>query len=98
MRNGAYPISQQILVDFVAPPIVAGVFWLMARGWAGSIQLGKVTERSKQRQGLEFWAVLGLGYLLMFGVTIYGCLTQCCTSNQSVALNGEVSHPFRGER
>jgi hypothetical protein len=44
----------------------------MARGWAGFVQLGKVSERTKKRQHWEFWIVLVDSYLIMFGVTLYG--------------------------
>jgi hypothetical protein len=75
MRPGAYPISQQILLDLVAPPIIAGAWWLMSGGLAGIIQGGSRSAETKSRQAQEFWALLILFYLIMFGITIYAWLT-----------------------
>jgi hypothetical protein len=71
MRPGAYPLSEQVLVDLIAPSI----FGFRARGRARFVQSGTVSEETKGRQWLEFKVVLILGYVLMFGVTIYGLLT-----------------------
>jgi len=76
MRVGALPISQQLLLDLIVPPAGAGVWWLMARGWAQAVQGGSASEETKARQRVEFWAVLGLAYLVMFGFTLYGWLTR----------------------
>ncbi len=67
----ALPIAQQILLDIVAPPIGAGLWWLMSRGWAHSIQGVDVSEMTKSRQSKGFWIVLGVSYLIMFSVTAY---------------------------
>jgi hypothetical protein len=75
MRPGALPISQIILLDLIAPPIAALLWQIMSRGWAGVIQLGNVSQETKRRQNLGFWIVLVLGYVVMFGITIYACLT-----------------------
>jgi hypothetical protein len=75
MRHGAYPLSEQVFIDLIAPPILASIFWLRARGWARFVQSGTVSEETKGRQWLEFKVVLILGYFLMFGFTIYGLMT-----------------------
>ena len=75
MILGTYQISKQILVDLSAPPVIAGVFWLMARGWAASIGPGGITTLTKQKLKLEFRIVLVLLYLLVFGETFYSLLT-----------------------
>jgi hypothetical protein len=75
MRPGALPIPQLILLDLVAPPIIAGIWWVMSRGWAGAVQGGSTSENTKQRQAKEFWVVLTLLYLMAFGVTMYAWLT-----------------------
>ncbi len=54
MRTSPYPISEQVLVDLIAPPVLASIFWLRARGWARFVQSGNVSEESKERQWLEF--------------------------------------------
>jgi hypothetical protein len=75
MRPGALPISQQFLLDLIAPPVLAIVWRFKAIGWARAVQGSKFSARTRDRQWMEFWAVLILGYLVMFGVTIYGWLT-----------------------
>ncbi len=75
MRPGALPVPQLILLDLVAPPVIAGIWWMMSRGWAGAIQGGSTSAKTKARQAKEFWAVLILIYLMAFGVTIYAWLT-----------------------
>jgi hypothetical protein len=75
MRPGASPLGDQILTDLLFPPIGACVWWVMARGWAKAIQGENVSEGTKKRQKWGFWMAMGLIYLLMFGVTIYGLLT-----------------------
>ena len=75
MRPGALPLSQLIMLDLFLPPVVSGIWWVMSRGWAASIQGGTTSERTKQRQSTEFWAVLIMTYLLAFGFTVYAWLT-----------------------
>lgn len=72
MRAGALPLSEQILLDVFVPPVGAVVWWLMSRGLAAGIQGGKASSTTKTRQKWEFWIILALAYLLMFGITIYG--------------------------
>ncbi len=74
MRPGALPISQMILLDLIAPPIGAIIWRLMAGGWAGVAQGDEVSEETRGRQWAEFWAILGVGYFIMFGISIYGWL------------------------
>ena len=72
MRSGALPLYQQIVLDLLVPPIGSAIWAFVVRGWAGVVQGGTVTERTKQRQKIEFWVILVAAYLLMFGITIYG--------------------------
>jgi len=67
----ALPISQQILLDTLAPPILTGLWWLFSRGWANVVQGGDVSEMTKSRQGKGVWIVLTALYLIMFGATAY---------------------------
>lgn len=64
-------ITQQVLLDVVAPPVGASLWWLMSRGWAGAVQGSNVSETTRKRQRRLFWVVLGMLYLLMFGTTLY---------------------------
>jgi hypothetical protein len=75
MRPGALPTSQLILLDILAPPIIAGAWWLMSGGLAGVIQGGSRSSETKARQTREFWILLILIYLMAIGVTIYAWLT-----------------------
>jgi len=65
------PIGEQILLDAIAPPIIAGIWWMMSRGWAATVQMGTVTDRTRSRQKGRFWVLLVILYVLMFGTTIY---------------------------
>jgi hypothetical protein len=55
----------------VAPPIGAALWWLSSRGWAGAIQGGAVSEKTRVRQRYGFWVVLGVIYVIMFATTAY---------------------------
>jgi hypothetical protein len=74
-RQGALPIYQQLLLDLIAPPVVAGLWWALSRGWALTVQGDSISEKTRVRQARLFWIVLILFYLVMFCTTIYGCLT-----------------------
>jgi hypothetical protein len=67
----ALPISQQILLDIFAPPVLTGFWWLSSRGWARTIQGEEISEATKSRQKKGFWIVLGMLYLIMFSATAY---------------------------
>jgi len=58
MRPGAAPLGEQLAILIVGPPVMAGLFWLMSRGWAFSVQGGKTSEKTKGRQKIEFWMIL----------------------------------------
>jgi hypothetical protein len=75
LRPGALPISEQILLDLFFPPVGACIWWLMARGWAVTVQGGPPSETTKKLQRWLFWALLASAYLLMFGITVYRWLT-----------------------
>jgi hypothetical protein len=75
MRPGSLPLGQIIALDILVPPIGTCLWWLMARGWAASVQGGNVSETTKKREKWGFWLVLSAAYLLMFGITIYAYLT-----------------------
>jgi hypothetical protein len=75
MRPGSLPIGQMIALDIVGPPIGTCIWWLIARGWAGAVQGQSVSRTTRKRQKWEFWVILVVAYLLMFGITLYGYLT-----------------------
>lgn len=75
MRPGALPISDQILLDIIIPPAGAVAWWIAARGWAMCVQENGIPQETRTRQKWGFWALLGIVYLLSFGITIYGWLT-----------------------
>jgi len=63
------------LLDLIAPAVIATVWRFKAGGWARPSSGGKVSEETRARQRMEFWAVLILLYLMAFGVTVYAWLT-----------------------
>lgn len=75
MRPSAAPLGEQLAILILGPPIMAGLMWLMSRGWASSIQGGTVSNRTRRRQKIEFWAVLIAMYLIGFGMALYAWLT-----------------------
>lgn len=75
MRPGAAPLGEQLAILIVGPPVMAGLFWLMSRGWAFSVQGGKASERTKGRQKIEFWMILVAMYVIGFGMALYAWLT-----------------------
>jgi hypothetical protein len=64
-------LLQQYLLDFVAPPVVAFLWWLFSRGTATVLQGGTVSERTKGWLNKGFVVVLIGSYLIMFGITTY---------------------------
>ena len=69
--HAGLPFLQQLILDAIAPPVLA-VIWLgLSRGWAGVVQRGNLSEMTKDRQRVEFWIVLSVLYLMMFGITLY---------------------------
>jgi hypothetical protein len=65
------PLTQQYLLDLFAPPIVACIWWLFSHGTATVFQGGRVSERTKGWFSKGFFVVLGLAYVVMFGLTTY---------------------------
>lgn len=74
-RPGALPIAQQIIVLVVGPPVMAGMWWALSRGWAGLVQGGDVSGITKKRQKWEFWIILAAMYVLGFGLALYAYVT-----------------------
>jgi hypothetical protein len=75
IRPGAAPVPEQLAILILVPPIMAALVWIMSRGWAATVQGGVVSERTKRRQKIEFWALLIAMYLIGFGMFVYASLT-----------------------
>jgi hypothetical protein len=74
MDSSPHPLWQQIVVLVLVPPVMAGLTWLMMRGWAMGVQGGTVTERTKKRQKIEFWGMLVAFYLIVWGGAVWSWL------------------------
>jgi hypothetical protein len=59
-------------MDLFVPPTGAAVWWLTSRNLARTLQRSKISATTRTRQQREFWIILTLAYLLMFGITMYG--------------------------
>lgn len=75
MRQGALPTTELILLDLVAPPVIAGLWWIMSRSWGGIVQGGSTSKETRIRQFQGFWALLIFLYLMAVGTTLYAWLT-----------------------
>jgi len=74
MRANAAPLWEQILILAVGPPIMTIFWWLAARAWAGAVQGGTVSDRTKRRQKVEFYVILILMYAVGGGMALYAWL------------------------
>lgn len=74
-RPGAAPLWEQVAIGILGPPIMAILFRYMARGWAMTVQRGSVSQKTQERQKFEFWAMLIIMYLVVWGTFIYAWLT-----------------------
>jgi hypothetical protein len=72
MMHTASPLWQRILFFLFAPPIMAILIRLMSRGWAMTVQGGKISETTEKRQRLEFWIVLCFMYVMLLCIFLYG--------------------------
>lgn len=71
IHEGALPIGQQIALDFIVPPIVTGIWWLLSNGW--SAILGTTNSQAvKSWRRPAILIVLIVCYVVAFGVTAYG--------------------------
>jgi hypothetical protein len=67
----AAPLWEQVLIVVLSPPLSAGAWWLLSRGWGQSVQGGSVSQRTRTRQTWGFWIVLALGYLVTISMAVY---------------------------
>jgi hypothetical protein len=67
----AMPLIEQFLLDLIAPPVLATLWWLLSRAWGTAVQGGQVSESTKIRQKRGFLVMLTLLYLIGFGTTTY---------------------------
>jgi len=63
-----------LITLLLGPPIMACLWWLASRGFGAAVQGGTVSQKTKRRQKIEFWVLLGALYLLGFGIFIYSIL------------------------
>jgi hypothetical protein len=76
----ALPLYQQLLLDLIAPPIVAGLWWAFSRAWAIAVQGQPISVKTRTRQARLFWIALIIFYLTMISVTAFANLTARETS------------------
>jgi len=64
------PLWQQVLFYILVPPIMACLWYLLSRGWAGMLGTAK---RPRVRGWLTggFWILLGAMYVLVAAILIY---------------------------
>jgi hypothetical protein len=74
MHSTAAPLGTQLGILFIAPPVMASLWWLASRNFGNLIQGGSVSERTKKRQTTEFWVLLAAMYALVFGIKIYAVI------------------------
>jgi len=75
IRPGALPLSTQIVLDLIAPPIGAALWWVLSRSWSTLVHGGSVPPKTIRRQKIEFWILLGVAYALMIFITAYAYMT-----------------------
>lgn len=78
MRN-ASPLSEQLLIIAVGPPVMAALIAILNRGWAravaGVLGIG-VSETTKREQVWEFWLSLWAMYVIGIGMFVYAHLRR----------------------
>ena len=61
---------QSVMFLILFPPIGAILWKLLSRGWATTVQGGRVSEQTRKRQKVLFWFVLGAAYVVQFAGVI----------------------------
>jgi hypothetical protein len=74
-KPDAASFGEQLLILVAGPPIMAGLIWLLSRGWALTVQGGTSSQTTRKRQKLEFWVVLVVLYAVGAGIFGYAWLT-----------------------
>lgn len=74
MGSGGAPLAEQLSILILGPPVMAGLIWLLSRGWATGVQGGSASDQTKSRQRVEFWVVLVIMYVIGFGMALYAWL------------------------
>jgi len=71
MRPDSATLEVQLVIIILGPPIIASLWRFMSRGWARTVQGGTLSDKTKRRQKLEFWILLGTMYAMVFCMAIY---------------------------
>lgn len=74
IHTSSTPLWEQVAILTLGPPIGAGIWLAMSRGWAATVQGGTVSEKAKRRQRVEFWALLIIAYAMSVGMALYAWL------------------------
>jgi len=65
------PLTQELLLDVLAPPIVAGIAWVLGSVWSSLVGGGTRSDSARKWGKVTFLVILVGGYLMMFGATAY---------------------------
>lgn len=71
MNDVALPLSQQIILVVVFPPIGAALVWLLSRGAANVFENDNPSKGSLSWLRRSFWVQLAILYCLGFGMLMY---------------------------
>jgi hypothetical protein len=68
--HGPYPVWEQLLIFTVMPPCLALLFGVYVRGWAKTVQGGKVSKQTTERQRKEVLAMMLAAWIVGFGAFV----------------------------
>lgn len=71
MHGQPQPLSFQIAIAVLSPPILACGVFLMSRGWALAVRRGTLSEATRHRQARMFWGLLVIMYIMMPAIMTY---------------------------
>ena len=62
----------RLLVYLIAPPVGAGVFWIMGNAWIHATEGVEPSQRVKRWLNLGFWVVLVVSYVAVLIIAVTG--------------------------
>jgi hypothetical protein len=71
MQTGTLPLSGQLAVLLLGPPIMAALWWMLGTVWSHVAQGGNPTPRTKVWASKGFWILLVTMYAIAIGMAIY---------------------------